>query len=110
MDQPTNQLRVSITRFSTQLILLLAWAVLTALAFPRPNLWFLAHISLVPLVLLALRGQPRWRVGLLTYLVATAWWAGMIWWISTVTGPGFVALAAYKGCLLYTSPSPRDRG
>src|ERR1041385_4688088 len=76
--------------------LLLAWAVLSGLAFPRPNLWVLAHISLVPLTLLGLRGRPWWRVAWKTYLVAWVWWAGMLYWIEPLTGPGYIALAAYK--------------
>lgn len=90
-----NQVGVVIRSLRSQLSLLLAWALLTGLAYPRPNLWPLAHISLVPLVLLALRGTPRLRVAGLTYLAVTLWWAGMMHWLWPVTGPGYVALAAY---------------
>src|SRR5687767_4956656 len=86
---------VTIRRFKTQFLLVLSWAVLSALAYPRPNIWLLSHVSLVPLVLLGLRGAPRRRVIGLTYIVSTLWWGGMLYWLFPVTGLGTAGLAAY---------------
>ncbi len=82
-----------------QLSLLLTWAVLLAVSFPRPGWWAPAHVALLPLVILAVRGRSARRVGVLTYLVGLAWWAWMLRWLIPVTGPGYLLLAAY--CALY---------
>ena len=84
-----------INTWRAQLALLLAWAVLFALCFPRPNLWPLAHVALVPLTILALRGRPLWRIALLTYIVAGLWVLVMTSWIRPLFPIGFAMMALY---------------
>ncbi len=72
--------------------LLLAWAVLSGLVYPPVNAWPLAHLALLPLVLLAIRGAGRWKLLGLTYLVASVWWAVMLRWLNPVTAVGGVPL------------------
>jgi apolipoprotein N-acyltransferase len=73
----------------------LAWGIAMALAYPRPNLWGLSYICLVPLTLLALHGRPRWRIALIGYLVAAAWVAVMTWWIRPLFPIGYIVMFLY---------------
>ncbi len=87
--------RLRITGWTSQIVLLASWAVLMALAQPWPSIWPLAHLGLVPLALLGLRGQPLRRVAWLTYLVAAVWWLYIFNWITYVTIPGYIVLCLY---------------
>jgi apolipoprotein N-acyltransferase len=90
----------SITRWSHQVGLLLVWALFFALGFAPFNVWPLAHLALVPLTVLALRGSPTRRVLLLSFAAGWAWWLVMIYWMIPVTGPGYVGLAAIEGAFV----------
>ncbi|MBI1368907.1 MAG: apolipoprotein N-acyltransferase [Planctomycetes bacterium] len=75
-------------------------AALTAgllwLSFPRPDVWPLAHVSLVPLTLAALRARRTRSLILITYLTGFVWWLVAIAWMIPVTAPGYACLSAYK--------------
>ncbi|MCX5659151.1 MAG: apolipoprotein N-acyltransferase [Planctomycetota bacterium] len=75
-------------------------AILLALAFPRPGLGLLAHVALVPVLLLSLRSQGVWRLLWTTYLVNVTWWLVMIRWMYPVTVGGTIGLSAYMAIYL----------
>ena len=87
--------RASIRRLAVQLVLLGVWALFMGLAFPRTNWWVLAYPALLPLTLLAVRGDPLRRVAGLTYVASVIWWVVMVRWLIPVTGIGHVALCMY---------------
>jgi len=77
--------------------LLIASAVLMGLSFPRPNLWLLSYLALVPMSLAALRaGSIGWLAGI-SFVTGWAWWLIMIRWMIPVTLPGHIAVSAYMG-------------
>ena len=82
---------------TAQAALLLSWAVLFYLSFPRPGLWFLAHIDIVPLTLFALLTNLRFKQTLLLYLASAAWWILMVFWLREVTIPGWITIGFYLG-------------
>ncbi|MFA7236317.1 MAG: apolipoprotein N-acyltransferase [Phycisphaeraceae bacterium] len=73
------------------------WAVLTWLSFPGANLWPAAHLSLVPLAMLALRCTSVKRLSIFTYVAGVIWWIIGVAWLRGVTGGGYVAVAFYLG-------------
>ncbi len=87
----------SITQWRTQIALLLAWFLMLGLSFPRPGLWPLAHLALVPLTLLAIFGRPLRRIRWLTFAFGTLWWLWMIYWMIPVTFLGYLGLSAIEG-------------
>ena len=69
-------------------------AGLLILAFPKTDVWFLAWIGLVPL-LLALEGKrPKEAFGL-SYLCGFLFFAGTLYWFIYVTALGAVLLLLY---------------
>ena len=94
---PVQRPQLRITRVSSQLWLLLVWGLLLGLSFPRLNLWLLAHVALVPLTLVAVRGHRTRRVLVLSFLAGSAWWAVMVSWLIPVTFGGYVVLSFYLG-------------
>lgn len=86
---------VKLDTWGRQFAAALLWASLWALSYPRPNLWILSHVALVPLTLLAIRASSTWRLIRVVYPVSLLWWGGMLYWLIEVTGPGEAALAAY---------------
>lgn len=93
---PSREIRGIVPHFS----LLLASAILLALSFPRPGIWFLAHVALVPMFILALRAASARRLLWTGFIVGWAWWLAMIRWMIPVTAGGWIALAGYMA--LYT--------
>lgn len=87
--------QLPIVRLPQQVGLLVMWALMMGLAFPRPNLWLLAYVALVPLTLVGVRGKPIGRVVGLTYAVALVWWLVMVAWVNPVTIPGHLTVSAY---------------
>ena len=81
-------------------VYLLLSAVLLALAFPMPGWGTLAHIALVPMVLLTLRSDSARRVAWMSLLMAWVWWLWMIRWMQPVTTGGWIGLSFV--CALYT--------
>ena len=77
----------------------LVFGALPALSFPAPSWWWLAWVSVVPL-LLVVRAAPTAREG-----AVRAWWglAGYVlttqYWLLPSTGPVLVVLAAVVGVL-----------
>ena len=66
---------------------------------PKKTEAFNIIISILPISLLVL--------SLLLYPVLNVFFHGFTKW--TISGTTFIGLGNYKDCLLYTSPSPRDR-
>jgi apolipoprotein N-acyltransferase len=65
-------------------------AVLFAAAFPRPGLWPLAYVGLVPM-LLWLRGKGYWQaflggtlMGLIFYSITFSWFGSLVYWAGGV--------------------------
>lgn len=71
-------------------------AVLLILSFPTPNLWILAWVGLVPL-LLAIRNKTPKKAFLLSYLTGIIFFSGILYWLCYVTVTGFVFLVFYLG-------------
>ena len=86
---------VCVRSLGAHFLLLLAWAVLLALAFPHPGWWPLAHVALVPAVVLSVVAAGAWRLAWTTYVLAFFWWLYMIRWLVPVTGGGYAFMAAY---------------
>ncbi len=97
MSPATRTRRFIIDSTPAMLLAALIWAVLAAMSYPPINFWPLAHVALVPLVILAVRGRPGLRRALVVYIVAVVWWLVMISWLTGVTIPGYIALCAYLG-------------
>ncbi len=68
-----------------------------ALAFPPYDLWPLAYIALIPIVLLALRTSSRPKAVLSVWLTSTLSWLWVQRWLIEVTGPGYVVLCIAQG-------------
>lgn len=92
--------RQGFASLASHLGLLALSAVLLGLSFPWPGWSALAHVALVPMVLLALRSSHPWRLAWTAYLIALAWWLVMARWLIEVTGGGWFALQAYMA--IYT--------
>ncbi|MAE63265.1 MAG: apolipoprotein N-acyltransferase [Phycisphaeraceae bacterium] len=75
-------------------------AVLLGLSYPPVGWGWLAHVALVPQVVLALRADCNRRLAWVTYVVATAWWLVMLRWLLPVTAGGWAALSMFMA--LYT--------
>ena len=88
---------LGLRRWRSQFVLLVVWGVLYGVAYPHINFWPAAHLALVPLTILALRGVPVVRLVWLTWLIGCIWWLAMTWWLSHITFPGYVAMAIYLG-------------
>lgn len=99
MAENTKRVRVGLRRWRTHLLLLGLWAVMMWLAFPRPNLHVLAHLALIPLTILAVRGETTRRVALTTFAAGFGWWLLSlgVWQFWNVTWPGWIAVSAYLG-------------
>jgi apolipoprotein N-acyltransferase len=97
MSPATRTRRFIIDSTPAMLLAALIWALLMALSYPPVNLWPLAHVALVPLVILAVRGRPGLRRALAVYFVAVGWWLVMVSWLTGVTVPGYIALCLYLG-------------
>jgi apolipoprotein N-acyltransferase len=95
MTNTHGAMRARITRPGVQIGMLIAWGVLAGLAYPRANLWPLAHVALVPLTLVAVRGESLRRVVGLSYGMSLAWWCVMLAWLTQVTVVGQFFLCAY---------------
>lgn len=74
---------------------LLLYGVVLGLSYPGADLWFFGHIALVPLTLLAVRGRRVGQMVLMSFLASFVWWLVMLYWLSSVTIPGYVVLCAY---------------
>ncbi|MEX0777239.1 MAG: apolipoprotein N-acyltransferase [Phycisphaeraceae bacterium] len=72
-------------------------ALLLALAFPRPGWGWLAHVALVPAVILALRSTDSRRLFWASYLVGAVWWLLMVRWLMVVTVGGYIGLSLFYG-------------
>ncbi len=77
--------------------------LLLMLAFPKPGWGLLAHVALVPAVVVAVRSANAKRLVWTSYLVWLAWWLIGLRWLVPVTGGGYAALSAYLA--LYGSTS-----
>jgi apolipoprotein N-acyltransferase len=99
-EKPDSISPVRTVNAAGQWRLLGMWGVVMALAVPVFNLWPLAYVALVPLLLVALRCDRPWRAAGFVFLGATAWWALMTTWLIQITMPGWGVLAGY--CALYT--------
>lgn len=87
--------RAVITSTKAHVILLAIWVLLLALSFPPMNWWPLAHLSLVPLTLLAIRSsRPRFML-LAVWLAGSVWWLTMGWWVTLTTMAGGIVLGFY---------------
>jgi len=75
--------------------------VLTAAAFPGCDQWYLAWVSLVPLLLVLDTASPRqgfWRgylAGLVYFGIVLSWMVGLVHWVGIVVLPGVALLVAY---------------
>lgn len=70
-------------------------AAMLGLAYPSPGWGLLAHVALVPWVLLAIRSVSVKRLAWTSYFVALAWCLVMYRWLYPVTGGGYVAVCIY---------------
>src|SRR6185369_301309 len=68
---------------------------LLGMAFPPLGWSFLAHVALVPMLLLALLSTSGKRLFWTSYLACSAWWLIVIAWIIPVTVGGYVLLSLY---------------
>jgi len=69
-------------------------AILLVLSFPNFNLWFLAWIGLVPL-LLAIDGEKPKQAFLFSYFTGAIFLLGTIYWLIHVTFPGMFLVVLY---------------
>lgn len=70
---------------------------LLALCFPPANLWWLCWVALTPLIAAIWFGCARGnlRPALLGYVAGLVFFWGAFYWLTTVTAPGWFALAFY---------------
>ncbi len=66
----------------TEAALAVASAVLTILSFPNFDLWFLAWIGLIPLLLAIARAPSALRASVLGWLYGTLFFYGTCWWLT----------------------------
>lgn len=95
--------RPGIRSVKSHLILAGVSALLLMWSFPEPGLGWLAHIALVPVVLLAIRAATLKGLFWTTFLVAYCWWMVMIYWLTPVTQGGYVGLALFMALYLPVS-------
>jgi apolipoprotein N-acyltransferase len=60
------------------------------------NLHGLAWIALIPFVLVCRPEIPKKTLVIAAYLISFACWLGNLYWIIPITGPGFIAFAAWQ--------------
>ncbi len=72
-------------------------ALLLALAFPHPGWSWLAHVALVPAVVLALRSDKPGRLAWTSYVIGVGWWLLMVRWLIPVTVGGYIGLSFFYG-------------
>jgi len=87
----------------SHLCILGSTAVLLALAFPEPGWGWLAHVALVPAVLLAPRAISMRRLVWTSYVVSLIGWLLCINWLIDVTLGGYIALSMYLAVYLPTA-------
>jgi apolipoprotein N-acyltransferase len=107
--RPGGGLSVGITSVRVHVLLLVLSAVALGLCFPRSEgsvvTWvmpkvlmrLLAHVALVPMLVLAVRSAAPRVLAITAYLVFFVWWLGMIWWMMPVTVGGTILLSAGFG-------------
>ena len=76
---------------SSSIFLSIFSAILLILAFPKPDLGFLAWLALVPWFF-ALQKQKALQAFLLSYLVGLAFFSGILYWVTYVSSLGFAIL------------------
>ena len=69
-------------------------AGLLILAFPKPNLGFLAWFALVPWFF-AIRNKRPLEAFLLSYLIGLVFFSGIVYWVNYVSSLGFTVLVLY---------------
>ena len=79
---------------SRELLLAAGSALLLIFSFPGFNIWIFAWVALVPLFF-ALENQKPLRAFLLSYLTGFILFRGTIYWLSHVSLPGMLIVAAY---------------
>lgn len=84
-----------ITSMRGHLVPLAVSAVLLGLAFPQPGWGWLAHVALVPAVVVAIRAASWRRLAWCAGAVFFLWWVVMLRWLMPVTAGGYVLLAAF---------------
>lgn len=87
--------RATIKSLRAHIVLLALWVLLLALSFPPVNWWPLAHVSLVPLTLVAIRSAHPRRMLLGVWLAGSVWWLTMGWWVTLTTMAGGIVLGFY---------------
>lgn len=80
--------------FSNPYLLAVLSGVLLRLSFPKPGLWGLAWVALVPLFF-ALEGKKPRKAFLLSYLCGVVFFLTTVFWLIHVTVPGMVVLSLY---------------
>jgi apolipoprotein N-acyltransferase len=83
---------------SPRWLMLLAGALLV-LAFPDPNLEFLAWFGLVPGLLLILRSPTAREGGIRAWWLGTGYLIAALYWMAPEIGPGVLLVAAVFGVL-----------
>jgi apolipoprotein N-acyltransferase len=79
---------------SSSIFLFILSATLLILAFPKPDLSFLAWFALVPWFF-ALGKQKALQAFFLSYLVGLVFFSGILYWVTYVSSLGFAILVCY---------------
>lgn len=81
-------------RLSVLLLTLLS-SVLLGISFAPFDCWFVAYFALVPWGLAMAGGTKRWSTVLIGWLGGLAFWAGMVYWLTLPTWPGYLGAIVY---------------
>ncbi len=84
--------------FIAALILGAVFAVVFGLAYPPFDLWGLALVAPLPLILIAQRTRGSWRSAVAVALASSPMWWWHHDWIGDITGAGMPALVVYLCC------------
>ncbi|QDU33208.1 Apolipoprotein N-acyltransferase [Poriferisphaera corsica] len=68
-------------------------AVLLGLAFPRPGMWLLGYVALVPWGYACVRSEKLWRLCWTSFVVFMLFWLVRVGWVIPVTAAGYVVLS-----------------
>ncbi len=97
MTPTSHAMRVSIRSPLVIAFLLAMWVLLRWASYPWPNYWLPAHLSLVPLSLLAVRAESTKQLLRWTYAAGVAFWAIGCIWLFNVASYGYLVLGIYMG-------------
>ncbi|QQE11227.1 apolipoprotein N-acyltransferase [Planctomycetota bacterium] len=78
------------------LVLLGLSIVMLGLSYPRPGMWILGFVALVPWGYVCVRSEKWWRLCWTSFVMFCAFWLIRVDWVVPVTVAGYIALSVIQ--------------